>query len=300
MMPHVIQHELFIRAATEGRRDHIYQACMSDPLTAATMPLDRIVAMCDELIAAHGDRSPRTGRQAQPRPLQRPDFAQSIPSRFAPQWDAAQIKCAEDYISRLAPDRPVPRRAQRPQRPKPANARSNPLSPPMARSTQPPIQLGADLKWQPIRATRRGYVDLGKLLGKIEWSVAYAYAEIDSAHPRDAILRCGSDDGIQIRLNGAIIHHHEIGRAYRPRLRPPAPIHLPPAATACWSKSITTMAHGDSPWPSPSRSSKSAIPAPLGEMPTHGLLHGQPVWSVGRSVSPHLPDSPRPAARHTQ
>ena len=31
MMPHVMQHELFIRAATEGRRDHVYQACMPRP-----------------------------------------------------------------------------------------------------------------------------------------------------------------------------------------------------------------------------------------------------------------------------
>lgn len=54
IQPHVIQHELFIRAAIEGRRDHIYQACMFDPLTAATLSLDQIVDMCDELIAAHG------------------------------------------------------------------------------------------------------------------------------------------------------------------------------------------------------------------------------------------------------
>ncbi|MDB5292956.1 MAG: family 4 glycosyl hydrolase, alpha-galactosidase/6-phospho-beta-glucosidase [Phycisphaerales bacterium] len=54
MQPHVVQHELFIRAAMEGRRDHVYQAAMLDPLTAATMPPDRIVEMCDELIAAHG------------------------------------------------------------------------------------------------------------------------------------------------------------------------------------------------------------------------------------------------------
>jgi len=54
VQPHVIQHELFIRAALEGRRDHIYQAAMFDPLTAATLTLDRIVELCDELIAAHG------------------------------------------------------------------------------------------------------------------------------------------------------------------------------------------------------------------------------------------------------
>jgi len=59
IQPHVIQQELFIRAAMEGRRDHIYQAVMFDPLTAATLSLDQIVQMCDELIAAHGDRLPR-------------------------------------------------------------------------------------------------------------------------------------------------------------------------------------------------------------------------------------------------
>jgi alpha-galactosidase len=59
MQPHVTQHELFIRAATEGRRDHVYQAAMFDPLTAAVLPLDKIVEMCDELIAAHGDLLPK-------------------------------------------------------------------------------------------------------------------------------------------------------------------------------------------------------------------------------------------------
>ncbi len=54
MHPHITQHELFIRAAMEGRRDHVYQACMFDPLTAATLSVDKIVDMCDELISAHG------------------------------------------------------------------------------------------------------------------------------------------------------------------------------------------------------------------------------------------------------
>ncbi len=59
MQPHITQHELFIRAAIEGRRDHVYQAAMFDPLTAATLSLDKIVEMCDELIAAHGDLLPK-------------------------------------------------------------------------------------------------------------------------------------------------------------------------------------------------------------------------------------------------
>jgi alpha-galactosidase len=54
MMPHVTQHELFSVAVQEGSRDAVYQACMADPLTAAMLPLDKIVEMADELIAAHG------------------------------------------------------------------------------------------------------------------------------------------------------------------------------------------------------------------------------------------------------
>jgi alpha-galactosidase len=59
IQPHVIQHELFLHAAVENRRDHIYQAVMFDPLTAATLTLDKIVELCDELIAAHGDALPK-------------------------------------------------------------------------------------------------------------------------------------------------------------------------------------------------------------------------------------------------
>ena len=44
---------LTVEAALTGRRDHIYHAAMLDPHTAATLPLDKIWAMCDELIAAH-------------------------------------------------------------------------------------------------------------------------------------------------------------------------------------------------------------------------------------------------------
>lgn len=217
MMPHVIQHELFIRAATEGRRDHVYQACMSDPLTAATMPLDRIVQMCDELIAAHGSLLPPLDAKRSLVPSSGQSFPPVDPKSLRSAWDAAQTKGAEDYLADWHLIGPFPAEP---------NARNGlSLQTPVESSLAPdgsinlhaPISCGAHtLKWRPVRATRRGYVDLGKLLGKAEWSVAYAYAEIDSVHARDATLRCGSDDGIQIRVNGVIIHHHEIGRPYIP------------------------------------------------------------------------------------
>jgi alpha-galactosidase len=50
--------ELTVRAALEERRDLVYQAALLDPNTAATLSIDEIVHVCDELIAAHGERIP--------------------------------------------------------------------------------------------------------------------------------------------------------------------------------------------------------------------------------------------------
>ena len=44
---------LTIEAAHTGKRDLIYQAAMMDPVTGAQLSTDEIVAMCDDLIAAH-------------------------------------------------------------------------------------------------------------------------------------------------------------------------------------------------------------------------------------------------------
>lgn len=44
-----------IEAARTKSRDAIYQAAMLDPHTGAQLTIDQIVAMCDDLIEAHGD-----------------------------------------------------------------------------------------------------------------------------------------------------------------------------------------------------------------------------------------------------
>ena len=51
-------HLLTLEAARTLRKDCIYQAAMLDPHTAAELSIDDIVAMCDDLIAAHGDWLP--------------------------------------------------------------------------------------------------------------------------------------------------------------------------------------------------------------------------------------------------
>jgi alpha-galactosidase len=55
--------ELTVRAAVDGSRDHVYQAALLDPHTAATLTIDEIVAMVDELIEAHGELIPETIRR---------------------------------------------------------------------------------------------------------------------------------------------------------------------------------------------------------------------------------------------
>ena len=49
---------LTIEAARTRKRDHIYQAAMLDPHTAAELSIDDIRAMVDELIEAHGSYLP--------------------------------------------------------------------------------------------------------------------------------------------------------------------------------------------------------------------------------------------------
>jgi alpha-galactosidase len=44
---------LTVEAAVTGDRNKIYQAAMMDPHTAAELSIDDIIAMCDELLAAH-------------------------------------------------------------------------------------------------------------------------------------------------------------------------------------------------------------------------------------------------------
>jgi alpha-galactosidase len=50
--------ELTVHAALAGSREHVYQAALLDPNTAATLTTAQTVAMCDELLAAHKELMP--------------------------------------------------------------------------------------------------------------------------------------------------------------------------------------------------------------------------------------------------
>jgi alpha-galactosidase len=55
--------ELTVRAALDESRDHVYQAALLDPNTAATLTTTQTVAMCDDLLAAHADLLPSALRR---------------------------------------------------------------------------------------------------------------------------------------------------------------------------------------------------------------------------------------------
>ncbi|RSM70067.1 alpha-glucosidase/alpha-galactosidase [Actinoplanes sp. ATCC 53533] len=54
--------QLTVRAAVTGDKRMVRQAAMVDPNTAATLSVERIWALCDELTAAHGDLIPESLR----------------------------------------------------------------------------------------------------------------------------------------------------------------------------------------------------------------------------------------------
>jgi len=50
--------ELTVRAVLEGRRDHVHHAALLDPNTAATLKVDEIRALVDELLDAYAGQLP--------------------------------------------------------------------------------------------------------------------------------------------------------------------------------------------------------------------------------------------------
>mgnify|MGYP001251352712 FL=1 len=222
MMPHVQQHELFIRAAVEGRRDHVYQACMFDPLTGATLAPDRIVEMCDELIAAHGFAKdggvlPDLDAKRTLVPSSGKSFDRVDPRVFRDSWCRARRDAEEGIISDWHAIGPFPSGG----RSAPLSLRT-PIDDELSRSKDGAPNLGAThrfgdaaLRWTRAVAGQRGLVNCDDLFGRHEDCVVFGYAEVHSVHPRHATLRVGSDDGIAIWVNGEKVHEHETRRGYR-------------------------------------------------------------------------------------
>lgn len=231
MQPHITQHELFIRAAQEGRRDHVYQACLFDPLTAAKLPPDRIVEMCDEMIAAYGDELPRLDAKKSLVPTSGKTFPKVDSRELRASWDKVQADSEKDYIQewkvlgaflgeqgKVTLDTPTPFDADI------AAAKDGRIDLAktyaakrlVAAAGGKTVSEDVRLGWKPAKAGKKGYVSFDLHLGRHEWAIGYAYTEIESVHAREAVLSCGSDDGIKIWINGEVVHVNEVGRGYSP------------------------------------------------------------------------------------
>jgi alpha-galactosidase len=66
--PHTAVQNLTVRAALEGKREHVYHAAMLDRHAPSVLSLEEIGAMVDELIEAHGEALPEGIRTRRARP----------------------------------------------------------------------------------------------------------------------------------------------------------------------------------------------------------------------------------------
>jgi HEAT repeat protein len=72
---------------------------------------------------------------------------------------------------------------------------------------------GNTLKWAPLEAAPdSGFVDFGRLYGTTQNVTGYAFAKINVPADTDAVVRCGSDDGIKVWVNGQSVHENLIDR----------------------------------------------------------------------------------------
>jgi alpha-galactosidase len=209
MQPHVSQHELFIRAAMEGRRDHVYQACMFDPLTAATLRTDQIVEMCDEMITAYGDELPELKAKTLV-PTSGKSFPKADGRVLRASWDKVQKDAEVDFVQDWHVIGPFPGKP---------NATTIDTAGPvdaLAAGTVDVTKPVAGKAWKAVKAGNRGLVNLGTELGEEDWCLAYGYAEVTSVHAREVVIGVGSDDGVRVWLNGEVVHSNEVGRGYSP------------------------------------------------------------------------------------
>lgn len=69
--------------------------------------------------------------------------------------------------------------------------------------------------WRPVRAAG-GTIDFESVFPNQDYKVAYAYLKLESDHEQPAALRIGSDDGIKVWLNGALVWANHAHRALLP------------------------------------------------------------------------------------
>src|SRR5262245_59319989 len=74
---------------------------------------------------------------------------------------------------------------------------------------------GRHYEWRLIESTN-DLIDLKVAKAPEEFSIAYAWADIEMPEKTRALLGIGSDDGVKAWLNGKLVHENWVGRAPLP------------------------------------------------------------------------------------
>ena len=75
---------------------------------------------------------------------------------------------------------------------------------------------GAPISWRAISPGRTGYVDLARIMQPSEDGVAYAYREFIVEEDTALKVALGSNDGVKLWLNGALLLENKASRTARP------------------------------------------------------------------------------------
>lgn len=216
MNPHIQQHELYARAITEQDRDAVYQACFADPLTAATLPMDRIVEMVDELIAAQQDDLPplKPGRL----PSSGKSFNPPTPEQLRASWYEAKRHLSDEEMLdnwRLAGPFEMPEGEV------PPPEQSYTSEGDIDVSATYPRARGGDATWREAVVGDDDHIDPYQSVASQAAGTIYAYATYESVHDRETTLRIRTARWrpLAIRLNGEAIYRGDGDDAVPVRLK---------------------------------------------------------------------------------
>jgi hypothetical protein len=102
---------------------------------------------------------------------------------------------------------------------------------------------GVEAGWRTVRADPTGFVDLTQLVAPNEYVIAYGLAYVHSPDDREAALLLGSDDGVRVWINDALVHSNPAYRGAYPD-QDTVPVRLRKG----WNKVLIKVLQGGGGW----------------------------------------------------
>jgi len=78
------------------------------------------------------------------------------------------------------------------------------------------IKLGDSIYAWKSAKFENGVIDFDKFYNQLDYSIAYALAEIKMENPEKILVGIGSDDGVKVFLNGKLVHSNMVARGLTP------------------------------------------------------------------------------------